>query len=184
MGEELGCLFAGQFGYNYDIQVIIDTAEACLNAKHKIRFYLAGDGYKFDDIKKQVEEKKLSNVELLGWLSVPELEAVSKKCSVGLNSYTSRATQSLPTKIFYYMRLGLYILNSLENEASDFVEEEAIGQNYKAESKESLLDSLLKLYQDQEKLMIACQSNLIKFDKRFTFNAIYESMCKIIKEQL
>lgn len=79
--EELVCLFAGQFGFSYDIELVLDAAELLQRAgRRDIRFVLCGAGDKQAEVSRRA--RQLTNVELHGWLSPTELNAVDRKSVV------------------------------------------------------------------------------------------------------
>jgi len=128
--DRLRCLFAGQFGFNYDVGTIIEAAKIMEDSCQKMEFIFAGDGYKLPETRRAAQGMK--NVEFLGWISSGELEQLARDCHIGLCCYVKGATQSVPTKFFDYMSLGLCLVNSLPGEAAALIEEEGIGINYPA----------------------------------------------------
>ena len=177
--KTLKCLFAGQFGHNYDIELILETALQLKNNKNEsVLFYLAGDGLKMDKVKSFIKDNSLDNVKLLGWLDSKELIEVAIDCHVGLNTYKKAATQSIPTKIFDYMSLGLCVLNSLKGEASFLVNNELKGSNYEAENLDDFYENIINLQANLVEVINNGKSSQIIFLKKYSFDKIYHNMIR------
>lgn len=181
--KELKCLFAGQFGHNYDLELILNVAlKLKEEGNRKILFYLAGDGFKMNMIKSFINKNDLYNVELLGWLNSDELMKVAAECHIGLNAYKRLATQSIPTKIFDYMSMSLYVLNSLKGEAALMVENELGGSNYIAENINDLYNKLTTLQTKIDEVIEVGNYSKKQFLENYSFDSIYENMIsKILK---
>lgn len=175
--NKLNCLFAGQFGYNYDVELILEAALLLKKSKNtSICFYLAGDGLKMNAMKEYIKSNNLDNVVLLGWLNSEELIKAASYCHVGLNTYKLAATQSIPTKIFDYMSMGLYVVNSLKEEASFLVEKELNGCNYEAENLNNFYEKIVNLQLDIENVIKKGKDSQLLFTKKYTFEKIYKRM--------
>lgn len=179
----LKCLFAGQFGHNYDIELILDVAKKFQGESTNIEFYLAGAGAKQKYIEDFIDINKLQNVHLLGWLSSDELANIAKQCHIGLNSYKKSATQSIPTKIFDYMGMGLVIVNSLEGEVKEMIISDKSGDSYIAEDNVSLYNLLTHLQKDIDSLIIKGENNQKIFEQKYSFNVIYDKMVNMIMDK-
>ncbi|MFP6844058.1 MAG: glycosyltransferase family 4 protein [Thalassolituus sp.] len=172
----LKCLFAGQFEYNYDVETILQAAKVCHDSNKKIEFFLAGSGSKASFMKEYIDRHGLSNVHLVGWLGTDELNHLASECHVGLNSYKGHATQSIPTKYFDYLSMGLVVFNSLDGEMSELIADDVSGLNYISESKESLLTLLDDANRKHDEYSKWGEKNRKLFLRKYSFDAIYESM--------
>ena len=142
--DSLTCLFAGQFGFSYDIELILSAAKALQDAgEFRIRFVLCGAGDKEGEILSAIQT--LDNVELHGWLSSGALNAIGNRCQVGLCCYRESATQSVPTKVFDYLSMGLYVINSLGGEAGSLLSAHGIGSSYQAGDVRSFVECLQRV---------------------------------------
>ncbi|MCT7544577.1 glycosyltransferase family 4 protein [Aliarcobacter cryaerophilus] len=178
--NKLKCLFAGQFGYNYDIEIILEVAKKFQDNKIDIEFNLAGSGFKLKYIEEYIKINELKNVNLLGWLDSNSLLKVAENCHVGLNCYKKFATQSVPTKIFDYMALGLYIINSLKDEVEEMIENEGIGVTYEVENKDDLFNKLSILMSNIDRVIENGEFNKNLFERKYTFEEIYVNMSNTI----
>jgi glycosyltransferase involved in cell wall biosynthesis len=174
--RKIKCLFAGQFGHNYDIELILEVAKKFQKNQVEVEFKLAGAGAKLQYIEDFIENNNLKNVELLGWLDSEQLLSAAKDCHIGLNCYKLLATQSVPTKIFDYMSLGLVVVNSLSGEIKDMIETDKSGVSYLAENLDSLHDSILKLIEHPQNLIKLGESNKNLFEKKYSFKVVYRDM--------
>jgi glycosyltransferase involved in cell wall biosynthesis len=173
--EKLRCLFAGQFGFSYDLKTVIEVARRLWRqGRTDIEFVLAGDGYKKPAMVRAAEG--LGNVVFPGWLRPLELAGIAANCHVALNSYTAMATQSVPTKMFDYMQFGLYILNSLPGEAQELLERYQIGGSYRAEDPEQLYTQLVQLAGDMEPVIAKGLHAREIFESEFDAAVVYERM--------
>lgn len=176
----LKCLFAGQFGHNYDIELILKVAKKCQENKINVEFYMAGNGFKFSYAENFITKNNLKNIHLLGWLDSSELLNIAKDCHVGLNSYKALATQSIPTKIFDYLGLGLFIINSLKGEVEELIKKDNLGVSYFSEDVQSLYDTIISLVENISKITEIGFNNKRIFDENYTFSVIYQDMANMI----
>jgi glycosyltransferase involved in cell wall biosynthesis len=173
--EKLRCLFAGQFGFSYDLETVIEVARRLWSqGRTDIEFVLAGDGYKREELVRAARD--VGTVTFPGWLQPAGLADIATRCHVALNCYTSIATQSVPTKMFDYMQLGLYILNSLPGEAQELLDRYQIGGSYRAQDAEHLYVRLLQLAGDIETVITKGLRARETFDAEFDAAIVYERM--------
>tara|TARA_R110000744_G_scaffold346512_1_gene452023 strand:- start:711 stop:1868 length:1158 start_codon:yes stop_codon:yes gene_type:complete len=180
--DMVNVIFVGQFEFSYDLTIIMQTALRSQNEGLKIRFFLAGRGSKMSFIEQFIKSNSLDNVELLGWLNSKDLMSIASRCHIGLNCYNSFATQSIPTKYFDYMSMGLVVLNSLEGEMADLIRSDASGLTYRANNVEDFYEKLLFLSSDIEKLKIEGVNNRHNFEKNYSFSKIYGRMVSLLFE--
>jgi glycosyltransferase involved in cell wall biosynthesis len=173
--DKLRCLFAGQFGFSYDLKTVIEVARRLWKqGRSDIEFVLAGDGYKKQALVRAAQG--LGNVTFPGWLKPLELANTAAQCHVGLNCYTAKATQSVALKIFDYMQFGLYTLNSLPGEAQELLERCQIGSSYRAEDTEQLYAQLVELARDIEPVITKGLHAREVFESEFDAAVVYERM--------
>jgi glycosyltransferase involved in cell wall biosynthesis len=171
----LRCLFAGQFGFSYDLETVLEVAGRFWEqGRTDIEFVLAGDGYKKAELVRAA--RGVGTVTFPGWLQPPALAEIAAHCHVALNCYTARATQSVPTKIFDYMQWGLYILNSLSGEAQELLERYEIGSTYPAEDAGQLYARISALSGDIETVVAKGLHARETFDAEFDAAVVYERM--------
>jgi glycosyltransferase involved in cell wall biosynthesis len=171
------CLFAGQFGHSYDVELIIEAATRLAAAgRTDIEFILCGDGEKRAEMQRRAQN--LANVRLLGWLSPVQLNKLAADCHIGLCCYGAAATQSVPTKIFDYLSMGLFVISSLPRETELLLESHEAGVSYGAGSVDSFLQSLDSVIANVDLSCEARRRIRHKFDAHFASNIIYEEMIR------
>lgn len=171
----LRCLFAGQFGFNYDIETIVEVAIRFNKEEiNDIEFILAGDGYKKKKMLNLI--RGLKNIKILNWINYKKLQRIGYHCHIGLNCYIKNATQSVPTKLFDYMSMGLFILNSLRGEASELIYNYEIGVNYEAENTDSLYICLNNLRTNIDSVIEGGKKSLEIFKRNFTLELVSQKM--------
>jgi glycosyltransferase involved in cell wall biosynthesis len=179
--NKMTCLFAGQLGFNYDVETIVSAANILeKSGDQNIEFLIAGDGYKRDRLKEMAKE--LKNIEFLGWVPFGELSRLAENCHVGLNCYTRDATQSVPTKLFDYLSLGLFVVNSLPGESSLLLADAGIGVDYKPGDPESLAQVLRGLSLKLEEICFMGEIALRTFNEQFRADVIYDDMIRSLVE--
>lgn len=58
-------LYSGNFGLIHDFEPIIDAIKIIQHSPHAIRFIMAGDGRKFDEVRSRIDEMLLTNVHFI-----------------------------------------------------------------------------------------------------------------------
>ena len=173
--DSLTCLFAGQFGFSYDIELILNAAKVLQNAGEKrIRFILCGAGDKEAEIVRAI--KTLGNVELHGWLNAEALNTIGNSCQVGLCCYRASATQSVPTKVFDYLSMGLHVINSLAGEAETLLEVHGVGSSYHAEDVANFIECLQRVRCGVDLGRAGRAAIRRAFDEHFDSRVIYNRM--------
>jgi glycosyltransferase involved in cell wall biosynthesis len=173
----LRCLFAGQFSHSYDVELIVAAAARLARAgRADIEFVLCGDGYKREAL--QQLTARLPNVRLLGWVTPEQLNALAVECQIGLCCYGPAATQSLPTKIFDYLSMGLFVVSSLPEEAARLLEAYHAGASYRAGDLDSFLKCLDKAAAGASLGRAARGQIRTAFEKHFESSVIFERMVR------
>jgi len=154
---DLTVIYAGTLGDAYDMEIIGKTIKVIANENLPIRFIVAGDGPR----RAYLEQLALdypSIILFMGTLPASHLAAIYNLCDVGLISYVPGSTVSMPIKLYDYCASGLAIMSSLEREISSVIENNKIGQNYKAGDSNDLLGKL-KLYIENPDLLQMYKNN-------------------------
>jgi glycosyltransferase involved in cell wall biosynthesis len=144
----ISCLFAGQFGFSYDLELIVRAAHHLYKyGRTNIQFVLCGDGTHRKRLIKLA--RGLPNIQFAGWVTPDTLNEIGMKSHIGLCTYRRRATQSVPNKVFDYMAMGLFTISSLRGETADLLAKYGVGDTYVAENLESFLSCLLRFADEQ-----------------------------------
>lgn len=157
----LRLIYAGSLASSYDIPSILKAAEIVeKNYPGKTKFVFTGKGPQLDMIKRY--EKKLNNVEYLGWLSKDELLRQYGLADIGLIQHKNSLTQTITYKFFNYMSAGLILLNSLQTEMAEMVDKYNLGLNNKEEDYQALAKNI-ETYIENPKYLEQQKSKVVEF---------------------
>jgi len=174
-------VYAGSFGYFYQLSLVINVAKKLQNKNFKnIHFILAGDGENFKNLKKQANN--LRNVTLSGWLNKDQLHNVLKLSDVGLLPYNNYGDGILPNKPAEYFCYGLPVISSIKGELAKMIEDDQLGFNYENGREQELYESIKQISQDN--LLLKRMSKNVKNIYKSKFNAeiIYKNFVHYIEE--
>ncbi len=153
-------VFAGNVGVAQAIQVLVGAAERLADYP-QIRLVVLGVGSRFAWLKRQKEEKGLSNLHLLGRFPEEMMPFMLSKASVLLVTLADRTIFSLtvPSKIQAYLAVGRPIIACLNGEGGKIVEESRAGLAVPAENPVRLANAILEMFsktQDERTKMGLC----------------------------
>ena len=126
--DEFTILFAGNLGEAQDFPAILDVAEALRNIV-KVRWVLVGDGRMSDWLQREVTQRNLDNVLLLGrhpLEAMPALFATADALLVSLKTNEVFA-KTIPGKVQAYLASGKPVLGMIGGEAARVIEESGAG---------------------------------------------------------
>jgi len=179
--DKMLCLFAGQLGFNYDVETIVRAAKVLEQTGcEQIEFIIAGDGYKRSQLESMA--KGLTNISFLGWVPFERLAGLARQCHVGLNCYVPQATQSVPTKLFDYLSMGLYVVNSLSGETTAILVDSGVGTSYCSGDPRSLADALLGMLPRLDEICRSGERARDIFCSSYQADIIYDKMIAEIIE--
>lgn len=172
--------YLGTFGRSYDLTTVIEAAkEIQTQGNNKVQFVISGDGDRAAQYKESA--KGLYNLIFTGWIDKVEIDGLMHIVDIGIMPYAKNAKQGLPNKVFEYMSAGLPILSSLQSETMDILEEEKIGLTYQPGSKDSFMEQLLRLV-DDENLRNSMHLNALKAFDNYNAELVYGRMVDYICE--
>jgi glycosyltransferase involved in cell wall biosynthesis len=126
-------LFAGNLGESQGLPSVIDSAES-LRDRQAIRWVFVGGGRMSEWLQRQVTERKLNNVYLLGrhpLEAMPALFATADALLVSLQA-NEAFEKTIPGKVQAYMASGKPILAMLDGEAVRVIDEANAGLTCRA----------------------------------------------------
>lgn len=168
--------FVGAFVHHANPSILIDCARELVD--ENIYFVLAGDGDLFAEIKRKSSD--LSNVSLPGWLKQSEINTLLEYSDVGVCCMT-QIRNAFGNKVFGYLSAGLPILSAWQGDLKDIIEKYQIGFYYPPNDVDALVNSIKKLYEDQELYRTISNNALRVFDESFNADKIYEEYSKHIE---
>jgi glycosyltransferase involved in cell wall biosynthesis len=173
--------YIGTLSYSYDIETIIKAAYFIKNKFPLIKFVIIGDGPLKDKFLK-INIDHGSPVVFLGVMPYEKMIGHLKASDIGLNAITKEALQSITNKLSDYVCTRTPILNSSENhEIKELISNNNIGLNYTAGNHQSLINAIVQLYKEKNKL-VAMKKNTLKVVQRFNRDEEYMKIYKMIKE--
>lgn len=138
-------VFAGNLGKAQNLDTMLDTAERLHARVAQIRFIVAGTGSEFERLQKLVQERRLRNVHLLGWLdsaTIPDFYRHADALLVTLGD-TPALRATIPSKIQAYMQAGRPLLGALEGEAARIIREAGAGMTVASGDSAALSQAIL-----------------------------------------
>ncbi|MBA7499758.1 hypothetical protein ES704_02505 [subsurface metagenome] len=169
--------FIGAFSHNNNPSILIDCAKELID--ENICFVLAGDGDLFAEIKKKSSD--LPNMILPGWLEQSEINTLLEYSDVGVCP-TTRVRNAFPNKAFMYLSAGLPILSAWQGDLKKIIEEYQIGFYCPPNDVDALVNSIKKLYEDQELHRTMSNNALRVFDELFDADKIYNEYADHIEK--
>lgn len=130
--EKILVLYSGNMGATHDFSVVCEYIKMFEEINSKVFFLFVGRGSKLSEIKKFVNEKKLSNVGFVEKLPFSEYVALLKISKFGIVTLDKEMeTFSVPSKTFSYLNAGLPVLNftSMNSEVYTLIAKHNIGFN-------------------------------------------------------
>lgn len=168
-------VYAGTLGEAYDITTACQATRLLCERKAPVRFVFAGDGPLRPTVE-QLARDYPDRVYFAGSVSPDQLVPLYQQSDIGLCSYATGSTVSMPIKIFDYLAAGLAVVSSLGGEISLIVKS-GVGVQYEAGSADALADAVARLAGDPVKLaeMRNCSGGLgEQFDNQRQYGAFAE----------
>ena len=150
--HETWVTYAGTLGNTYDLYTLMDAALSLQNSgKKHIMFKILGQGPEGDNLKRYVAEKKINNVDFVGFVDYEIMAAYLSKSDMTINSVKRRASQSIINKVADYFAAGVPCLNGSScQEMRDLIDNYHAGLNFEAENVDSLVEAILIIDSDKE----------------------------------
>lgn len=176
--EPLEAIYAGNLGDAYDMPVLLTAIERLANAGRPVRFTLIGAG-PWEEQAAALAARFPAHVRFLGRMAPTALPAMYAQAQVGLATYSSGSTVSMPTKLFDYLAAGLATVGSPSGEAVTLLHQGA-GRSYQPGSADDLIAALNVYIDDRAKL---ADARLFAYEQaaRFDQDAQYERFVAVIE---
>ena len=129
VADKFVIMYAGNIGHPTDVETIIDAAEL-LNADDGIHFIFVGSGAKKGWLDRQVVERKLNNVSVLGQQPRDEQNVFLNACDVGIVALVpGMHGTAMPSRTYNILAAGkpIIALTDAGSELATVVEEESVG---------------------------------------------------------
>ena len=165
--------FVGTLNSAFDFQPIIFAAK-----NKSIQFVIAGDGPNAELLK--ANSKNLSNLIFLGWISSVQIKVLLERTSVMIAPFKDLSDFKMSTTNKFYdaMRSGLPIVSSISGATGDLISKYNIGKEYSSAKVDSLLNILIELQSNEDKIKLMAQNSRNLYENQFEFSYIYNSIVK------
>ena len=130
------CCFFGQFGKLVDYETIIKAAQICQDEKLDVRFLICGNGELLEHYQNLVKEKRLTNVDIPGWVNQTDIREIGYISDLGLMAYypNEAFNMQMPNKFSEYLALGLGIALQPTGVMKKKIEDNSCGFHYENEN--------------------------------------------------
>jgi glycosyltransferase involved in cell wall biosynthesis len=182
----LNVMYYGLFSPAHGVEYIIQAAEF-LKKIPEIRFHLVGNGNRFEAIKKLVEIKKLSNIQLYPNLTEANSLSTLQQADIFLGFLSDHPVihQAIPNKVYQGLALGKAVISS-----DAIVMRQVFTHNKniflcKGADGRSLAQAIKSLHNDRMRLQKISENGYEMFQEMFTpkmvgftLKEIAERVCK------
>lgn len=162
---------------------LLDTAKI-LKINKNIQFLIYGEGNQLEELKHRIENEKIDNVKLKGYVSKQKIPYILSRASINILNYSktlynwSRGNSS--NKLFEYMAAGKPIISTVKM-GYDFIEKYNIGLSLENGTAEELAEAIEKIYNmNQKDYMLYC-TNARKAAQNFDFTRLTEKLIRVIE---
>ncbi len=117
LGDKFVVLYAGNIGYNQDIETVINAAEHFQN-NNEILFVIVGDGQRKQEMTEIVRNRKIKNVRFFPFQSEEKVAQVYSSCNIALITMKPGTLQSsVPSKTWTIMATERPIVGCIDQES-------------------------------------------------------------------
>lgn len=150
--DKFVALYGGNMTIAQKVENVVDLAEACMDYPD-IVFLLLGRGPHIEQVKKDVEIKKICNVVFQDFLPKEDYNQLLASCDVGLISLNEKLSiPNIPSKTLSYFNLSVPVVASIDRNTDygKYLEAAGGGLWSYAGDTEQFKENLLKLYHSPE----------------------------------
>ena len=185
---DFNILFSGNMGEAQSLETILNSAvELRRRSIENIKIILAGNGSKFQFCRDFISKNNLTNVTLLGQVSLEKMPSLIEKCSALLITLKDEEIFNLtiPNKLQSYLASGKPILGSLKGEGAKIIRESNSGIVCDPEDYKNLTINMINLSNQSKKELEQFSENGLKyFHQNFKYEVFENRLKKIINETL
>ena len=150
--QEFWVSYAGTIGTSYDIRTMVLAGEELVKrGKSHIKIKILGGGPTQEELEKLAHDRKIENVEFVGYAPYGKMAAYLSKSDILVNSFVRKAPQSIVTKIGDYLAAGKVMINTcMSPEFRNKVDADGFGINIEPEDVNILTDAIENLYENED----------------------------------
>lgn len=174
--------YIGTHGMAHGLDFILNSIKKIQKTHPEIHFLFIGDGAEKNNLLKQKEELKLSNVTMLSSVSKQEVVEYLSLMDYALVNLRKNDTflHVIPSKIFEAAAMKKPILLGLEGETKKIIQQFNAGICFEPENELDFIDKIEKIIDVniQEDLKIGCEKLAIEFDRNLIARNMLEDLKK------
>ncbi len=165
---------------------ILDAAKL-LQDKEQIQFLIFGDGNQREMLQKRIEDEKISNVVMKGYVDKKYMPYVLSKSSINILNYSqskynwSRGNSS--NKLFEYMASGKPIISTVKMGYSP-IEKYNCGVSLEEDTPEELAEAVLRIYNMSPDRFNEISENAKNGAKDFDYKELTKKLISVMESQL
>ena len=174
-------LYAGNIGIAQNLKILIEFAK---RLESKIEVVIIGQGSQEEDIKNEIKEKKIRNVEVKKAIPREQLFEEYEKADILFLQLKNIAMfkKTIPSKIFEYLATRKPIIYGLEGIGKKILKEEfKVKYYFKQDNLESLVETFYELENDIENNKYI-MPDIIKLEKNYSRTNLSRNYVKIIND--
>jgi glycosyltransferase involved in cell wall biosynthesis len=148
-------LYAGNIGIVQDWDSVLFAAENL--SKLAIRFVVVGDGSKRDWLEKEIEDRKLKNVTLLGYQPKEFMPEINASCDISIIPMNMAGSKDgVPSKIYSIFSCAKSVIALVDDESELrwIVEQSGCGRSVSIGDRQGFSDAILKAFNERELLPV------------------------------
>ena len=146
-------LYAGNIGIVQDWEAVMFAAENLL--EYPIKFVIVGDGSKRDWLQKNIEDRKLKNITLLGYQSKELMPEINASCDISIIPMNMAGSKDgVPSKIYSILACAkpAIALVDDDSELRWIIEQAKCGKAVPIEDKKEFTNAILDAFNRRDKL--------------------------------
>lgn len=175
-------MFAGNIGDAQDFENILNAAK--LSENDGVNWLILGDGRKLSWVKKEIENKNLKNVFLLGRYPLEMMPSFFKKANAMLVSLKNEPiyAMTVPAKVQAYMSCGKIVFGMLDGEGKDLINKSKIGVAVSAGNYHKLIEDVRMFKNLSKEEICEIEANSLKlYNENFKKEKLINELEVILK---
>lgn len=179
--EKFTAVFRGKFLPEAGVTYILKAAKILEDSQ--INFRIIGNGWLEKEIKKEISELNLKNIELISkWLSDDEMRAKMLECHVSLGQFEGheRLGRTIPHKAFETMALGMPYITARAGGISEILTDGVNCLMVNPADPQDLAEKILRLKNDLSLAQKISENSLKLFLEKFSPIKLAENIFKIL----
>jgi glycosyltransferase involved in cell wall biosynthesis len=175
-GKPCRVLYYGSFIPNHGVMKITEAAEL-LKSNADVVFLFIGDGPQKPDVEDYIRDHRLTNINLLGWVSQEELIQHIEQADICLGAFgnTPQSLMTVQNKIFECLAMGKPVITGDSPAVRNLLPAGSVVLCGRDDPRE-LADAILDLKQDSERRTALSQNAIRVFNEYFSITSLGEKL--------